>query len=88
MSKVIPSLKVKDMPFYDCLKQIPREERERIGLIDSRGHINEYRRAFVIGQGGSAKESTWDKSKHLHTCCKSMVAWRHKARCKKILKKI
>lgn len=86
MQKIIPTIKVKDLPFFDTLKKVSHEDRVKLGLIHSRGKINEYRRAFILGHGGSAKEGTWSKDKHLHTCCKSRVSWRHKSTCNKLKK--
>ena len=46
------------------------------------GKINGYRDAFKKGYGASRKEKTWNGK--IHTCCRSKVAWRHKATCKRL----
>lgn len=86
MSKVIPNIKVRDLPFVKSLIEVPREERIRLGLIHSRGGVNEYRRAFLVGQGASTRDKTWSEGKHWHVCCKSKVGWRHKTNCKNALR--
>lgn len=82
MSKRRPSVKVSDMPFVDSLSELSVSERRKYGIITSTGIINAYRRAFIVGQGASRKDETWDKSQHIHTCCESKVPWRHRTACK------
>lgn len=41
----------------------------------------DYRKEFIKGRGGSLKDKTWNRLKHLHICCQSKVPWRHKAGC-------
>lgn len=53
-------------------------------ILQSNGEVNEYRRAFYLGQGGSYRDATWNKEKHVHNCCQSKVAWRHKTSCSTI----
>jgi hypothetical protein len=77
--KIIPNIRVKDMEFIDGNGN--REIYKRNGAIMSNGQVNDYRVAFIKGQGGSCKETTWNKEKHHHNCCKSRVAWRHKTGC-------
>jgi hypothetical protein len=80
-----PSIpKVEELPFFDSLRGVSRAEMVRLGLICTTGHINAYRRAFVLGQGGSKKEATWDHAQRQHTCCASKVPWRHKKGCPRL----
>lgn len=80
--KVIPTIKVSEMPFYDGV--INKREKNKWGAICSTGKVNAYRLAFLQGRGGSRKEETWNKKKHLHTCCKSAVPWRHLRNCPRL----
>lgn len=48
------------------------------------GRENGYRMAFLRGKGGSRKEESWDRIKNKHSCCGSMVSWRHRVECYKI----
>lgn len=53
------------------------------------GRINEYRRAFYQGNGGSPKDKTFDPAigtRGGHSCCGSKVWWRHKLGCKNSFK--
>lgn len=82
MRKVIPTFRVEYIPPVDSLSEFSKEEREKYGLITSTGILNAYRVAFALGEGASRKDSTFDKSHNMHTCCGSKVAWRHKKACK------
>lgn len=73
---------VKDIPFFEG--HISRSDKEKYGMILSRGGINYYRVMFAKGQGGSRKESTWQKETHQHSCCLSKVPWRHKTACPRL----
>lgn len=78
--KVIPPIKVKDMPlFLNAI--IPKSVKDEWYITCSTGRVNSYRMAFAQGRGGSTKDHTWDKVVHKHSCCKSAVAWRHRAGC-------
>ena len=76
---------VKDLPFHfgvldkERLEQIKRENPGQPKNMD-------YRTEFIKGRGASKKDPTWNRQKHIHTCCQSKVPWRHKAQCRKILK--
>lgn len=76
--------KIKDLPFFDSMRDLSHKEKLRLGIISETGEVNEYRRAFVTGLGGNKKEETWDPKKHWHTCCKSKVPWRHKRNCPRV----
>lgn len=45
----------------------------------------DYRTEFLKGRGASTKDLTWNRKKHIHNCCKSKVAWRHRAQCTKLI---
>jgi len=81
--KVIPELKVSEMEFIDE-RRLKRIDLFRNCAICSTGRRNEYRVAFIKGQGGTKKEETWNEKKHMHTCCKSKVPWRHKYNCPRL----
>lgn len=81
MSKTIPNMKVQDIPPFDSVRELSVSERKRYGLYLSGGGLNDYRIAMATGQGGSVKDSTWNKPHNKHTCCNSRVAWRHKSNC-------
>ena len=40
-----------------------------------------YRKEFIKGRGASTKDKTWDHINHRHSCCGSLVPWRHRANC-------
>ena len=71
--------KVKDIPFFPKGTQIPKEIKDKFNL-----NGQTYRMAFARGLGGSKKEATWDRKKHIHTCCGAMVPWRHHGNCPKL----
>lgn len=79
--KVIPKIKVSEIPFKILGEKITYEEKERYGLIMSNGEINYYRLEFMRGHGGNYREKTWNRQKHRHDCCKSKVPWRHRVIC-------
>ncbi len=57
-------------------------------LYCSNGKVNSYRMAFKAGLGASRKDPTFDPKlgpRGGHTCCKSLVPWRHKADCKHLI---
>lgn len=82
MKKVIPNIKVSDIPFFEG--NISYEDKKRYGMIMPSGEINYYRVMFAKGMGGSSKENTWDRSAHMHKCCRSKVCWRHKTSCPRL----
>jgi hypothetical protein len=82
MDKVIPTVRVTDIPFFEG--RITRADKEKYGMIMPSGKDNDYRIAIAKGQGGSAKEETWERTQHWHSCCKSKVAWRHKTSCPRL----
>lgn len=82
----MPKIKVEFLPFYESIKTLPKERKMELGLIMSSGKMNKYRMAFVLGQGASIKEQSWDRRRHHHRCCKSNVSWRHLKNCPKLLK--
>jgi hypothetical protein len=71
MKKVIPPIKVKDIPFFEG--KISKADKEKWGMILSGGKDNYYRIMFAKGQGASRKDRTRDKVCHHHTCCLSRV---------------
>lgn len=82
MQKVIPKVRVRDLPFVSSMRELTLDDRRELGIVCSTGITeNAYRIAFAMGQGGSTKEDTWNKPTHEHTCCHSKVPWRHKAKC-------
>jgi len=76
--------KVKDLPFFDSLRDISHKDKVRLGIICTTGNLNEYRINFILGRGGSRKEETWDRKNLRHTCCDSKVPWRHKKNCPRL----
>lgn len=80
--KIIPNIKVKDMDFTEGI--VTRAFALKNGAICSTGRKNAYRYSFLKGQGGSAKEETWNRDSHIHNCCKSRVSWRHKTDCPRL----
>lgn len=80
--KTIPDIRVKDIPFITG--KISYEEKLAYGMIMSNGKENFYRIMFAKGQGGSKKESSWNRNKHQHDCCQSKVPWRHRTSCKNL----
>jgi hypothetical protein len=46
----------------------------------------DYRKEFIKGHGATTKDDTWNANKHVHSCCKSRVPWRHKAKCENVLR--
>jgi hypothetical protein len=80
--KVIPPIKVKDMEFIEG--NCTREIAERNGAIMANGQKNYYRIMVMKGQGGSSREETWNRDRHVHTCCLSRVPWRHKTGCPRL----
>lgn len=79
--------KVSNLPFISGL--VTKEKIEEIRKLDWAGKqpMNmDYRIQFMKGYGASTRDKTWSRSKHIHTCCLSKVAWRHKASCKKVTK--
>jgi hypothetical protein len=79
--KIIPPVSVADIPFLDPFAKLSYEEKQRYGMIMVNGDDNYYRLEFARGRGGSAKEETWNRALHMHTCCESKVPWRHKVAC-------
>ncbi len=43
--------------------------------------MNKYQKVRADGRLGSPKDPTWDKKRHMHTCCKSIRSWYHKISC-------
>lgn len=84
VKKIIPEVKVEDAGIYSRkqIREMSLERKRELGLIMSNGKMNDYRYYQFIGQGGSAKEESWNKAKHKHNCCGSKVAWRHTTGCK------
>jgi hypothetical protein len=81
--RVMPKIKVIDMEFIEG--NVTKDIAERNGAILSRGGINAYRHAFLKGQGGSAREETWNRKEGIHTCCRSRTKWRHLTSCPKLI---
>lgn len=78
---------VADLPFVDDVKELPVDERRRLGLYLPSGHLNDYRVAYMKGQAGFRTEETFDRSvgkRGGHTCCGSLVVWRHKVACPRL----
>jgi hypothetical protein len=42
---------------------------------------DDYGRIRRAGRLGSTKDATWNRKRHMHTCCKSKVGWYHKVTC-------
>lgn len=61
-----------------------RADLKRNDAILKSGKKNQYRIAFIKGQGGSTREESWNRQDHWHDCCKSKVPWRHKSNCPRI----
>lgn len=79
--------KVKDLPFIFGI--LSREKLNEIKLREEVGlqpRNMDYRKEFIKGHGASTKDPTWNREKHIHTCCFSKATWRHKAKCKKVLR--
>lgn len=79
MNKVIPSIKVSEMQWWEQMET--KEDKVRNGIFTSTGIKNAYRVAFAKGEGASRKDRTFNKELGIHTCCGSKVAWRHKVNC-------
>lgn len=45
------------------------------------GHRNDYKIQKYLGRVGSRRDSTWDKEKHMHTCCGGRAPYYHKVGC-------
>lgn len=71
---------VNEIPYYPPGVRIPKDEYYKYGLDSV------YRWVFARGQGGSAKDVTWSKAKHMHVCCNSKYPWRHFKNCPKALR--
>lgn len=74
---------------YEDYKKMPKivalNENNPASILTRNGTINEYRRAFAFGQGGSIYDETFDPkigTRGGHKCCGSKVWWRHKVNCK------
>lgn len=80
--RIKPKFPVEAIPFVTTTREFSLEEQKEYGIKTSTGIQNAYRTAFALGQGASRKDTTFDKSKGIHTCCGSKVAWRHKTACK------
>ena len=81
MSSKVYQFEVEQIPPVDSLSEFTKLEKVQYGIITRTGIQNAYRVAFAKGQGASRKDSTFDKTKGIHTCCGSRVAWRHKVDC-------
>ena len=79
---IIPQIKVEEMEFVEGI--VFKSIAQRNGAICSTGRKNAYRYAFLKGQGGSMKETTWDSVSKKHSCCQSKVSWRHKTACPRL----
>lgn len=61
-------------------------EIQNSGIYGKQPKNMDYRIQFIKGYGASTRDKTWNKKKHIHTCCGSPVAWRHRAKCDVVLK--
>ncbi len=62
--------------------QTQLEEYLAMGLeLLPSGRVNEHKYYKIKYGVCSVKDSTWDRKKHWHTCCKSKRAYRHLAGC-------
>jgi hypothetical protein len=68
---------VEEIPIRGSLSAFTKEERLYYGLDGV------YRAYFAKGLGGSAKDVTWSKKRHMHVCCGCRYPWRHFAHCPK-----
>ncbi len=77
--------KVSELPFV--FGELTKEKLAEIRRLNPGQPKNmDYRIQFIKGYGASTKDLTWDRIKHIHECCGSPVAWRHRAKCPKILR--
>lgn len=75
--------KVVRLPIYEG--ELTKEKLEQIRAeFPGQPRNMDYRKEFIKGRGASTKDPTWNRKKHIHTCCKSKVPWRHKAKCPKL----